>query len=74
MDNNNKHDGNRRWFLSLFTEGSKKATGADMVKMLTADGKLVEVERSVLEASKKQKASNKDIFDWMENPSKDNAN
>ena len=41
--------------------------------MLTADGKLVEVERSVLEAaSKKQKAANKDIYEWMDNPSKEN--
>ncbi|HRI23235.1 MAG TPA: hypothetical protein PLZ45_01110 [Ferruginibacter sp.] len=71
MENNNKHDGSRRWFLSLFTSGSKKTTGANMVKMLTPDGKLVEVDRSVLDAAQKQKATNQDIFDWMENPSKE---
>ena len=71
MGNNNKHNGGRRWFLSLFTEGSKKPTETDMVKMLTADGKLVEVDRSVLDAAQKQKATNQDIFDWMENPSKE---
>jgi len=44
-----------------------------MVKMLTADGKLVEIDKSVLEAaSKKQKSSNKEIYDWMQNPSKEN--
>ncbi len=74
MGNNNQHDGNRRWFLSLFASGSKKATGAERVKMLTPDGKLVEVDRVALEKSRKQKASNKDIFDWMDNPSKENTN
>ena len=40
--------------------------------MLTADGKLVEVEKSILDKmATKQKASNKDIYNWMENPSKD---
>ncbi len=60
----------RRWFLTggLFDSGKK-----EMVKMLTADGKLVEIEKSVLEAAtKKQKSSNKEILDWMNNPSKEN--
>ena len=44
---------------------------ADMVKMLTPDGKLVEVPRSLVESSSPtQKASNKDILSWMKNPSK----
>lgn len=75
MGHNKKQDGDRRWFLSLFTAGASKTPGAEteMVKMLTADGKLVEVERTVLEAaSKKQKAANKDIYEWMDNPSKEN--
>lgn len=75
MGDNKKKDGDRRWFLSLFTAGTPKTTDAEtgMVKMLTADGKLVEVERSVLEAaSTKQKAANKDIYEWMDNPSKEN--
>ncbi len=70
-DNNNSNDKSRRWFLSLFTAINKKEAKPEMVKMLTADGKLVEIEKSVLEAAtKKQKSSNKEIFDWMNNPSK----
>ena len=43
-----------------------------MVKMLTADGKLVEVPKAVLEAaSKKQQSTNKEIYTWMNNPSKE---
>lgn len=73
MGNNNKRDGSRRWFLSLFTSANKKTGNQDMVKMLTADGKLVEVNKAVLEAaSKKQKSSNKEIYGWMKNPSKEN--
>ena len=42
--------------------------------MLTADGKLVEIDKAVLdEAAKKQKSTNKEIFDWMKNPSKENS-
>jgi hypothetical protein len=42
-----------------------------LVKMLTPDGKLVEVDESVLAAvSKGKKAANKDILHWMKNPSK----
>ena len=41
--------------------------------MLTADGKLIEVDKAIFDLiAKKQKATNKDIFDWMENPSKKN--
>lgn len=62
----------RRNFLSLFTLSDKKDEKPAMIKMLTADGKLVEIAKSVLEeAAKKQKASNKEIYDWMQNPSKE---
>ena len=62
----------RRGFLSLFTLSDKKDAKPEMVKMLTADGKLVEIEKSVLEeVAKKQKSSNKEIYDWMQNPSKE---
>jgi hypothetical protein len=45
-----------------------------MVKMLTADGRVVEIEKSVLDAAAtKQKTSNKEIYKWMDNPSKDNG-
>ena len=71
-DNNKPTDKSRRWFLTggLLDRVKKK----EMVKMLTADGKLVEIEKSVLDAaSTKQKASNKEIYKWMDNPSKDNS-
>lgn len=72
-DNKNSEDNNRRWFLSLFTTADKKETKPGMVKMLTAEGKLVEIDKAVLEAaSKKQKSTNKEIYDWMQNPSKEN--
>jgi hypothetical protein len=72
-DNKKSEDKSRRWFLGLFTAADKKPTNPNMVKMLTADGKLVEIDKSVLEAaSKKQKSSNKEIYDWMKNPSKEN--
>jgi hypothetical protein len=63
----------RRDFFSLFGLKDAAASKPEMVKMLTADGKLVEIEKPVLEeATKKQKATNKEIFDWMKNPSKEN--
>ena len=72
-DNKKAEDKSRRWFLSLFTAADKKEAKPGMVKMLTADGKLVEIDKAVLEAaSKKQKSSNKEIYDWMHNPSKEN--
>lgn len=62
----------RRWFLSLFTGADRNETKPGMVKMLTADGKLVQVDKAVLEAaSKKQRSTNKEIYDWMNNPSKE---
>lgn len=68
----NEIDKDRRWFLSLFTSSEKESENPEMVKMLTADGKLVQVNKAVLEAaSTKQKSSNKEIFDWMDNPSKE---
>lgn len=71
MENNNdKELKSRRWFLSLFSPTNAKK---GKVKMLTADGELVEVDKAVLEAaSKKQKSSNKEIYGWMNNPSKEN--
>lgn len=79
MGNNNHKDRSRRGFLSLLVSGkdanttSKNKDKPEMVKMLTADGKLVEIEKSVLEAvSKKQKSTNQEIYQWMNNPSKEN--
>jgi len=72
-DNEKTNEKSRRWFLSLFTAADTKEAKPGMVKMLTADGKLVEIDKAVLEAaSKKQKSTNKEIYDWMQNPSKEN--
>lgn len=71
-DNNNQNnDKSRRWFLSLFVNSSDKNASPEKVKMLTADGKLVEVDKAVYEKASRQKADNKMILDWMKNPSKD---
>jgi len=42
----------------------------EKVKMLTPDGKLVEVDKAVFDAASKQKVNNKEILQWMNNPSK----
>ena len=70
-DNKKAADKSRRWFLSLLTS-NKNAAKPGMVKMLTADGKLVQIEKTVLDNAKtNQKASNKEIYEWMQNPSKE---
>lgn len=62
---------NRRWFLSFLLGTGKDRSKPEMVKMLTPDGKLVEVERSVLDkATAKKRSSNQEIYHWMDNPSK----
>jgi hypothetical protein len=75
MGDNKKNDPkSRRDFLSLFLSADRKSSNPEMVKMLTAEGKLVEISKAVLdEVSKKQKSTNKEIFDWMKNPSKDKS-
>ncbi len=57
----------RRWFLSVFS-GRKPV--AEKVKMLTPDGKLVEVDKAMLDKARQgKKASNTDILQWMDQPS-----
>jgi hypothetical protein len=34
--------------------------------MLTADGKLVEVDQSVIEKATSKKASDKEVYEWMD--------
>ena len=70
MGNSKKDQQSRRGFLNaLFNSGKKQPT--EMVKMLTPDGKLVEVPRSAVDAAaSKTKASNQEILSWMKNPSK----
>ena len=70
---------NRRNFISsilaagtataLITPASAnpKSTTGNKIKMLTADGKLVEVDQSVLEKiTGSEKASDKEVFEWMD--------
>lgn len=69
-DRNNSEKKSRRWFLSGGMAEEKPPV--EKVKMLTADGKLVEVDKKVYDAiANKQKVNNKEILDWMKNPSKD---
>ena len=68
MGNKKDNAGSRRQFFSSLI--SKKETAK--IKMLTPNGKLVEVDKDVIDASvNRQKASSQDIYNWMENPSKD---
>lgn len=61
----------RRKFLSLFGLTPNNSKG-EKVKLLTADGKLMEVDKAVLEKiATKEKASKQDILAWMNNPSKE---
>lgn len=59
----------RRWFLTGGLSKSKEPP--QMVKMLTPDGKLVEIEKSVLDrATQRIPATHQAVFQWMQNPSK----
>ncbi len=64
MGNNNQGKSRRSFFAGLFKPTKEK------VKMLTADGKLVEIDKEVLEAATRQKVNNTQILQWMKNPSK----
>lgn len=70
-DKKNTGPKSRRWFLSVFANRNEKGAADGMVKMLTPDGKLVTVSKEVLDAAaNRKKASNQDIYNWMDNPSK----
>jgi 2-keto-3-deoxy-galactonokinase len=77
MGKSTNHNRDRRGFFSSLISGKEKSqaqnqSNSEKVKMLTADGKLVEIDKSLLdEVAKKQKSTNKEIFDWMKNPSKE---
>ena len=64
MGNNNQDKSRRSFFSGLLKPAKEK------VKMLTADGKLVEIDKEVLESATRQKVNNKEILQWMKNPSK----
>jgi len=42
-----------------------KETTNEKVKMLTAEGKLVEIDKSVFDEAGKKRASDKEVFNWM---------
>jgi hypothetical protein len=78
MGNKKPQNKSRRSFFSLLLsgkdDGSSTKGNGEKVKMLTAEGKLVEVDKDVLDnAIKNQKATNKEILTWMKNPSKENS-
>ena len=64
-DNKQPANKSRRSFLSGLLNSKK-----EKVKMLTPDGKLVEIDKDILDAASKQKVTNKEILQWMNNPSK----
>ena len=60
--------------IGLFSLFGKKAKArpSDKVKMLTPDGKLVEIDRSQIEKEvTPTRASNQEVMDWMK-PKPDN--
>lgn len=73
----NNQDKSRRSFLAALLKGSKGIPelnlddNDDKIKMLTADGKLVEISKSVYQkVAGHKKATNSEIYEWMDNPSK----
>jgi len=81
MKENQNEKSSRRKFLSLgLLSGAALMTNkveamasapddGEKVSMLTADGKLVEVSKSILEQStNREKVRNQDILKWRENP------
>jgi arylamine N-acetyltransferase len=75
MGDNNQ---SRRDFLHLnfirSNEDTSHVSPVQKVKMLTPDGKLVEIDKELLDqVTKKKKATNKEIYDWMKNPSKEDT-
>jgi hypothetical protein len=65
MGNKQPENKSRRSFFNVLLNSKK-----EKIKMLTADGKLVEVDKAVFDAASKQKVNNKEILQWIKNPSK----
>lgn len=66
----------RKFFIFGFSENQlekpSNVSTSEMIKMLTPDGKLVEVQREQIDRiANKQRATNSEILAWMKNPSKD---
>ncbi len=49
--------------VPLAAEATPKATG-ETIKMLTPDGKLVEVSKAVVSKAPKKKVNSKEILEW----------
>jgi hypothetical protein len=71
-----KENNNRRGFLKRFlsvgpvigfiSRTTAQSATAEKVKMLTPDGKLVEIDKSILaKKSNVKRASDKEVLDWM---------
>lgn len=50
--------------INPFKTASKKST-SEKYKMLSEDGKLVEIDASVIEMCRKRKASSEELQDWV---------
>lgn len=73
-----KKNNRRNFFKTIITSGAAAGLASshetpsqqqqeETVKMLTSDGKLVEVKKSVIEKrAGVRKASDKEVFDWMD--------
>jgi phage repressor protein C with HTH and peptisase S24 domain len=78
QDNNNRRNFLRSILLTAGTLGlvstaNKKPTSEnkEKIRMLTADGKLIEVDKSVIEKNTALKrASDKEVFEWMNKKNK----
>jgi uncharacterized protein YdbL (DUF1318 family) len=79
MMTDKKKDKTRRKFLGIglavgaslvtdtaFAQVINEATKGEPVKMLTPDGKLVEVDPDVLAQAIRKKVNNKEILDWSQ--------
>ena len=76
MSSKKKRD-RRNFISSILTGGTAvgsinpvsanpKSTNGSKIKMLTADGRLVEIDKSVFEKKAGlQKASDKEVYEWM---------
>jgi hypothetical protein len=51
--------------LSLFGKKSKADPAGEKIKLLTPDGKLVEIDRTHIEKESMERASNADVLNWM---------
>ena len=51
--------------LSLFGRKAKAESTGEKIKLLTPDGKLVEIDKTHIEKESKERASNTEVLNWM---------